>query len=425
MLTDTQVKAFKPTTNMVMVSDNTGGLTLVVQAKRTDGRAPAKTWIWRGRIGGKVKKVNIGRVDVIGASAARQRALEISNAVKLGLDPHQERRVAKATAKITATTVSEAVTLTQAWRLYMTNEGDKGRTSGEKDRLFRKDAEPVLGAKALNAITEYDLIDLFAKVAERAPVVGDRLHSHLSRFFNWSTSSRGKLKTGLTINPMRAVEKPHGIKVRRDRYLSEKELRWLLKALREARVAPRREGATRDSAERRWAVGLEVLLRTGQRKMDILDLTDDEIDFEAHTALIPAERFKSGVDHLVWLEPQVEALLKSVERPDANTEKANANKLYQRVGNDARNLAFIRKRMEKIAERPIKHWTVHDLRRTFATTMNNRVDHDERPLASIEEIARVCGRTVKGADGAYQWGAHVPVKRRLMRVWNAYLDGLL
>jgi len=217
MLTDRQVRDTKAVARVQLGSDHTGGLTLMVQRKRTDGKPAAKTWIWRARIAGKIRTVKIGRAEVMNADTARTRAMEISRSVLAGKDPHREAKTAKVLSKIIDEPINSAITVSQAWKLYMKAEGDSRKTAREKERLFQKDAAPRIGAMAITAITSDDLARVVNDVAKRAPVTGDRLQANLSPFFKWAASSRGRLDTGLTTNPMVGVEKPHGRIVKRMR----------------------------------------------------------------------------------------------------------------------------------------------------------------------------------------------------------------
>jgi integrase len=226
---------------------------------------------------------------------------------------------------------------------------------------------------------------------------------------------------------MIGVEKPFGKVTKRKRYFSENEIRWFLTAVRELASEPRQHGK-KDQATRRWCKGLEILLRTGQRKMTILNAVDSELDYEAHTLTVPAERHKGGEEHKVWLVSQVEALLQSVDRPDTDQRRSNSQRVFQRLGSADTNLGRIRERMGLIAAKEggkVAHWTIHDLRRTFMTVAADLVDENDGPLLVVGGIKKTAGHVMTGVDAHYFHGQAMPHKRRTMKVWNEYLDRLL
>lgn len=430
VLSDKIVREIEPTRSRQMISDHTGGLVLSVQAGGSHGAAGAKTFLWRGRIGDKVRKITIGRAESMKVKDARLKAFEISQAVREGRDPHAETKAAVATQK---TVKAKAMTVDEAWSLYMQREGCLRKTAIQKENIYKREVKPVIGSKRMTDVESDDLAKIVNQIGQRAPVQGDRVQSLLSRFFRWSSSSKARSETGLKDNPMGGVEKPHGKANHRERFLSVREIKWFMQAVREIQAEgsnfggisnPNRTRRNPKMVVAQWAIGLEILLRTGQRKMDILNLTDSEIDFEACTAVIPPDRHKSGKAHLVWLSPQVQTLLQSVHRPDAGSKRSNAGLIFQRLGNCDHQVNKIRERMEKIAGQKIEHWTIHDLRRTMASTMMDMVDEDERPYATTDEIKKVLGHTLSGAIAAYLHGQSIPLKRRIGRVWNDYLDNI-
>lgn len=408
-LSDKLVKTIQPDTKPIFVSDYTGGLTLMVQARRRDGGA-AKTYLWRGRINKVTRKITIGRAETMKLADARAKALEISNEVRRGNDPHAAKKVAKITKGVAS---APAMTVFHAWELYMAAEGSKRRTAADKDRVFKKEVASVFGSHLLHELTIDDLAKVVGEKAQRFPIAGNRLTALLKRFFRWCVRE-GRGLTGLGIDPMDAVWKPSEASPKRERVLSEEELRWFFTAVRELQARP--SGATQ-----RWAHGLEVLLRTGQRKMEIMGLNDSEITSDVVT--LPKERMKGKREHHVVLAPQCLALLTQVHRP-----KAGGNSVFQSLGQHDGNVKRVRAHMEKRAaleDKTIERWTVHDLRRTFTTRISDITKDDGEPMVNNDTVDAIIAHADEGALAHYNFAKKIAIKRRAMKIWNDYLDGFL
>ena len=410
-LTDTYVRTLDATDQRQEINDmGTECLMLLVQPERVDGKPSAKTFVWRGRIEGKVKKIKIG-VFPMKVADARRAAQKLTNKVRAGDNPHEAIVLRK---RVSAMPV---VTVEAAFARYM--EGQQIKTAGTKRRIFNYDVKTVLGSKAIKSVTKEDLAGLVNAKAETAKIAANRLHSLLSHFFKWAASSRSDWLAGET-NPMAMVEKPTKTPKPRKRKLSEDEVRWFLTTCREFQREQRERGK-KARATPRWAHALELLLRTGQRKTDITELADHEIE-GGEIIRLNGARHKSGEEHVIYLTAQCRALLKAVPRPDRSA------RVFQRLGCDDDNVNRFRDRMGELAAqegKTVEHWTIHDLRRTFGTTLQNMVDADERSVAGLDEIKKIIGHTLQGAAAAYLQGDQIPLKRRVMRVWNDYLDGLL
>jgi len=414
-LTDTYVRTLQATDQRQEINDmNTGGLMLLTQPKRVDGKPSTKTFVWRGRIAGKVTKIKLG-VFPMKLADARREAQKLTNQVRAGQNPREAIVMRK---RVKAAAALSLMTVEAAFARYM--ESQQIETACTKQRIFDYDIKPVLGSKAIKSVTKEELAELVNGKAQTAKIAANRLHSLLSHFFKWAASSRSDWLAG-DINAMAMVEKPTKTPKPRKRKLSEDEVRWFLTACREFQREQREKGK-KARATPRWANALELLLRTGQRKTDITELEDHEIE-GGEVIRLTGERHKSGEEHVIYLTEQCRALLKSVPRPDQSSER-----VFQRLGNDDENVNRFRARISELAAqegKAVAHWTIHDLRRTFATMIADMVDADERNVANLDEIKKIIGHTLQGAIAAYLQGEAIPLKRRVLRVWNDYLDGLL
>lgn len=388
-------------------------LQLHVQAKTSRSKEVTKTFVWRGRINGQLRKIVLGRFSPdFKVRDARREAQKLNNEVAGGGDPYGDRK----RAKVVEPTV---ITVDAAFKAYMENEGQYRKSADAKWKEYYREIQPLIGSKPIAAVTSLELAEIVNNKARAAPVSANRLHALLSRFFRWSTGSKGWGATGLQdhSNPMARVERPSEIPEERERTLDEQEIVWLLKACEAIRNQPRLKGR-KQQATPRWAAAVEILLRTGQRRSDILNAIEEELEGEC--LVLPGKRHKSGKRHLIYLNDRCRGLLGEVPRPQPSSKR-----FFQCLGSDETNLDRIRAKMEELAGQPVQHWTLHDLRRTCASRLADMIDEDERPIASTDEIKKLLGHKLKGAIAAYLHHDAEKMKRRLIRVWNSYLDGLL
>lgn len=421
--TDKSVARILATNKREEISDGSGlNLICRVGAKVAKGE-PAKTYYWRGRVpSGEIKRIPIGRTDLISSSKARDVAREYTNQVRNGQDPHELwRKAAAVTAPV------EVMTVSVAWEHYTKAKCARHRSLHTMKQCFVREVEPAIGAIEITQVTDDELGALLARLTAVAKNKGLAAHKIMNPFFAWaSAASQGRSITGLRTNQMLHVGKPSANYKPRTRKLNEREIAALLKACYQLRTQKRferqdkRHAPTRELvAVRRWAAGIEVLLRTGQRSSEILDMVESELDWTTATFTIPAERFKTGVEHALPLPPQVMELLKVVERPD------QSERIFQRLGARSRNLALIVAKTSEIMGAPVK-FSPHDLRRTFATFMQEAWDEaSDRPLVDEVEIEATLGHTTKGVKRHYNQSQLMRSKGRVLMAWNKYLDSLV
>ena len=384
------IESAQPRTAPYMVADGGNGLYLKVEPTGT------KTFLWRWRCAGTIKKITIGRVGTIELDDAREVASSYTRAVRKGRDPALELKAEKARVKLN---------IDQAWARFETSYIErrlKPRTAAEYRRIYNKDIKPILGSTLVQSITTSDLRALIRDVTDRAESAGRLAYALLSVFYNWIIEE-GFVET----SPM--FKKSWKVRVR-ERHLREHEVRWLLKACAALR--------DRKNAVGRWACAVLALLRLAQRESNILKATEDNVI--GGMFVVGAADFKGNREHEVPLPEQVLKLLASVHRPDRN------RRYFQRLGNETRNLNVIRAKMAEIAEQPVEHWCIHDLRRTFTTIVTDAWDEAaDREVADDAVVEAILGHSLKGVKRHYSHARLLRSKRRVLDWWNGYLDGLL
>ena len=300
-----------------------------------------KTWTLIYRHQGLARRLTLGTYPPLGLADARDMAKAKLSEVQGGLDPatmKQEARDAETFAAVADRYLAEHA------RMHK-----KPSSVYEDEKILRRELLPAWGSRKAADIARRHVIALVDGIATRAPIAANRALSLASKIFNFAVS-----KEILTASPAYRVPKP-GKEQTRERALTDDEILrfW---------------HASQDEAPDVEAL-FKLLLLTGQRRAEVVEMQWSEVDLQAGWWHIPAERTKNKRSHRIPLVGQTFEILKA--------RKAEARgKSYvfpgRRNGQPYINLA---KPLARIIERmgdnsqPQAPFTIHDLRRTAATGM--------------------------------------------------------
>ena len=166
-------------------------------------------------------------------------------------------------------------------------------------------------------------------------------------------------------------------------------------------------------------LALRLILLTLVRKSELIQATWDEVDFANALWTIPKERMKGAKAHSVYLSQQALDIMIALKtcagnsryllpsRYDADEPMSRAT--FNRVTTAIASLA------EK-DELPLAPFTVHDLRRT-ASTLLNEVGFNSDWIEKC--LAHEHGRTVRGV---YNKAEYEVQRRHMMQEWADTVD---
>ena len=270
--------------------------------------------------------------------------------------------------------------------------------------IFDRELLPVWRNRLLTEITPDDLRAQCAKIVERgAPATAIHVRDILKQIYGFAILHGEKVS-----NPADDVG-PASIAsfVPRDRSLSPSAIRVVLKILEKVASFPT------------IRLGLRLILFTMVRKSELQDATWDEVDFENAVWTIPKERMKRSKAHNVYLSRQSldifialktcsgnsRFVLPSRYDADAPMSRATFNRVTYSVAEQA-----------KIEGLPLEPFTVHDLRRTGSTLLNElgfNSDWIEKCLAHED------GRSSRGV---YNKAEYEVQRRHMMQEWSDIVE---
>ena len=392
MLTDSGVKSLKPKDKSYKVTDR-DGMYLVVQ--------PSGTIVFRldYRMNGRRETVTLGRYGAAGISLARAREklIDAKRAIAEGRSPAQEKQREKRRLK-------EAKSFGEFAERWFQEGRMADSTKAMRRAIYERDLLPKYRNRLLTEITAEDLRALCAAVKERgAPAVAIHVRDIVKQIYGFAILHGEKVH-----NPAEDVG-PASIAhfVPRDRSLSPSEIRIMLNQLEHVATLPT------------IRLGMKLFLLTRVRKSELQDATWDEVDFENAVWSIPKERMKRSRPHNVYLSQQVldimvalktcagnsRYLLPSRYDADAPMSRATFNRITTAV--------VARAKKEGL---PLESFTVHDLRRTGSTLLNElgfNSDWIEKCLAHED------GRSSRGV---YNKAEYEHQRRHMLQEWANIVD---
>ena len=296
------------------------------------------------------QRTTIGRYPPVPLAAARKRAREIL--LSATLRPSRQH----------------SPTYVEAVERYLRLREPELRTStfNEQRRLlaahfpWRQQIEDISVNDALNAL------DAISAPSERR-----HAYAVLKTFFNWCVA-REYCQT----NPLANIPKPKAAPPR-ERVLDEEELRKIWAAT---------------ETDTRYSLIVRLLLLSGQRANQIACLHQSWIDYSGKVINFPASIMKSNRSHALPFGPLTEFHLRKTLPIDGYLFSAIGN-----AGQPFSGWSKSKKRLDTVCR--IDPWTLHDLRRTWAThsaQLDTEPHIIERVLAhsdgSISKIAAIYNR---------------------------------
>ena len=392
MLTDTALKNLKPKGAQYKVADRDGMYVTV---------SPAGTVTFRYdyRLNGRRETLTIGRygLDGLSLARARERCLEARRAVADGRSPSQEKQRQKRR-------LAEAKTFGEFTVRWAAEARMADSTRSMRKSILDRDILPVFQNRLLTEITADDLRDLCNKVKGRgAPATAIHVRDIVKQVYGFAILHGEKVA-----NPADDVG-PSSIAtfVPKDRALSPSEIRIALSQMEHVASYPTIK------------LGLRLILLTLVRKSELIHATWDEVDFEKALWSIPKERMKASKAHNVYLSQQALDIMVALRtcaggsrylipsRYDA--DKCMSNATLNRVT----QLIVERAKANKL---PLEPFTVHDLRRTGSTILNElgfNSDWIEKCLAHED------GRSSRGV---YNKAEYAEQRRHMLQEWADMID---
>lgn len=372
----------------------------------------ARGWVLRVRYAGKRRNFGLGGYPDVTLAQARERAREIKDSLFQGVDPIAERRAAE-----DARRAAEAKRLTFA---DAARECHAAKASEFRSAKHRRDwinsleihAIPLLGDMPVADIEMAHVKKVLDPIWHERTETAARVRQRIERVLKWATVSgyrEGDNPARWSENLEEALPTPSKIqKVRHMSALPWRRVPDFMAALRE------REGM--------GARALEFAILTAARSGEVRGATWDEIDLEARTWTVPADRIKAGRSHTVPLNNYAVALLEALPR------MAGSDLLFTaaRGGpvSDATLSATVKRMHKASIEAGGEGWTDADTGRPVVPHgfRSSFKEWAREATAYPDEVSELALAHVNSdaTRAAYARGALLEKRRRMMGEWARF-----
>jgi integrase len=293
--------------------------------------AGVRTWflVYTNPKDRKRARVKLGRYPQTSLARARTLAIEARQYLQEGHDPRERMHAANAASM----TVGDLIAVYLAKHARPTLRS----AAGIQRRMYRNVA-PVIGSLRLADLRRRDITRVLDPVLERGkPSEAIALFKNLRAILRWGVE-RGDLDAC----PMEGMKQP-ALEKPRERLLSDSEIAKLWAALPDALPNPNHQRI------------VKLCSLTGQRVGEVAGMEAEEIDLKTRIWTIPGTRAKNAHTHTVPLSDAAVAIVREIMPARGKLFTVGDTRAIDKVIARARP-AF-----------GLAHWTLHDLRRTTVT----------------------------------------------------------
>lgn len=393
-LTELAIKKAKPSDKLGRMTDG-GGMYLLIH---TNG---GKYWRMDYRLAGKRKTLAIGVYPDTGLADARERREQARKLIAKGVDPVEVKHAQA--ASIVANTENSFEVIAREWFARHAPNWKENHSSKIIARL-EKDVFPWIGNRPIAEIAAPALLTAIRKIEARGALeTAHRALACCGQVFRYAVAT-GRAERDPT-GDLRGALPP----VKKDKHFAAitdpKKVGELMRDIEGYQGSYIVKGA--------FKLSPMLFVRPGElRKMEWM-----EIDLEKAEWIIPADKMKMGVTHIVPLCTQAVAVLREMQKLTGRSKYVfHGERDHDRPMSDNAIRSALRRMGWANDE-----MTPHGFRAMASTILDNmgyKQEWLERQLAHEEQ------NKIKAAYKREAWRMYLPERTAMMQAWADYLDKL-
>jgi integrase len=378
-----------------------GGLYLQCSPPASGNETYARSWLLKTPVGNDRPELGLGPYPEVTLSMARQKARELKEQIRQGIDPRVTKKVAKS---MLLAEQAKSVTFSTVSDMYIKKKARELKTAKQVQKLsahLETYAYPHLGKLLIGDIERAHIIKMLSPIWETKTETASRVRATVERILDMAGAEG--LRTG--DNPARwkgnlELSLPLPSKISKVQHYAALPVDEMPEFMREL--------TSRTTA---GAMALRFGILTAARSGEIRGATWEEIDMDAKVWTIPGERMKNGRTHKVPLCGDALALLSALPRHANN------------------NLVFVSPRGKMLSDMTLtkvikdmgRKVTQHGFRATFRTWAQEHTNYPEEvcelALAHVNSDA---------TRAAYARSELIDKRRLLLKEWERFCrEGLL
>lgn len=295
-LSDMKCKTAKTKEKPYKISDG-GGLYLEVTPNGT------KLWRLKYRIHGVEKRLALGKYPEVSLLDVRRRVFDLKDEIRQGIDPALTRQQERMTSALAQNDTFERIAM--EWYEKQVPLWKPQYAAIVKYR-FEKYVFTVFGKFPVRSIKPIVMLNCLQKIEQTAPDMSRRIKAYCSHVFKYAIATdraENDPTYGLE-TALKKFKKGHYASVTVD------EFPKFLYTMHEYR----------DRINRQTYLGLRMLLLTFVRTNELVEAVWSEIDFDNAMWIIPANRMKMTMPHMVPLSRQSIVILKELKQMNGHRE---------------------------------------------------------------------------------------------------------
>jgi integrase len=355
---------------------------------RAGGDDVRKSWVAQYRRAGATRRMLLGSAEVLTADQARAAAKKVLAAVALGEDPQAEKTARRSADKFTFAALAEEFLAVKETTL-------KPRTLTETRRYLRGPYFKPLHSMPADTVSRKDVAArLLVITRESGVTTALRARSVISELYSWALG-QGLSPENTVIGTNRPKKPPP-----RERVLSDPELASVWRAV--------------DDDDFGRIVRLLMLL--GQRRSEVGSMTWHELDLDRGTWTIPSSRTKNARPHTLPLPSLAIDIITGTPR------MVGRDVLFgERAGRGFTSWARPKKMLDTRLGDKVETWTLHDLRRSFATRL---CDLGVAPHV-VEQILNHQSGHRAGIVGVYNRSSYEREVKAALLLWDDHVRSII
>ena len=348
------------------------------------------SWVFAYRLGGrgsKLERITLGRYPDMPLKLAREKREQCRQWLAGGLDPKTE-------IELSTEETLKPVTVKDALEYWLVNYARRKRSDEELVRAqLRKHIYPRLGRYPLTRCETRHWVACFDEINQTKPMTAGRMFQISKQALRFCKVRRYAASDALAILTIQDVGQPSG---QRDRVLSDSEL---------ADVCRCTDG---DDQQPYYLRLLKMLVLFGARTMEVRLSRWSEWDFTSWIWTVPKEHSKTR-------EKIVRSIPEAI-RPWLEELKRETGKTGLLLGEERTRQAVSLKGRRLFKDfHHNEPWTLHDLRRTFSTGLNNMV-------IAPHIVELLLGHALPGVMAIYNRSLYLPEKLDALNKWYDRLE---
>jgi integrase len=348
-------------------------------------RAGNRSWVFRYKIGGRMRWLGLGPLHTVSLAEARVRARAARQLLVDGKDPLEVKREAAI-----ATHVAQLKTMTfaEAVDRFLATDKIEALTNDQHRRQWRTTLErvfPAMGHLPLQQISTVVILKAITPIWKKTPETGSRLRSRIERVFDWAKPLELYPGTNPATWDVLKDHLPAKPKPKHHAAMPWANVPAFMQQLRD-----------RNSVSAR---ALEFLILTAARTGEVIGMRCAEIDLDARVWTVPAERMKAKVEHKVPLSDRAIEILNDLPRKSGESIFPLSNMAM----------------LELLKGMAGNGYTTHGFRSAFRDWCGERTNF----ARDIIEFA-LAHKLPNKVEASYRRETAVEKRRPLMQAWAKY-----